>query len=92
VVAVSPKAGPWEQRAAQDLAHSSARLSGARAEVADTDAAVVAALTSADPVPQVGAVALQADPSLAGALAKVAKKEPVLGADAIVLRRAGNGV
>src|SRR5947209_7489747 len=39
-----------------------------------------------------GTAALQADPTLAQALAKAAKKDPVLRADAIALRRAGNRV
>jgi hypothetical protein len=92
VVAVSPKAGRWEKQAAGDLVHYVARMSGARPALADTDAAVAAALKSTDPVLVVGALALQADPSLAGALARVARKEPVLRADAIALRRAGNRV
>jgi hypothetical protein len=92
VVAVSPKAGPWEKRAAQDLAHYISRMSNVRPSLADTDAAVAAALKSTDPVLLVGSLALQADPSLRAALTKAAKKDPVLRADAIVLRRAGNRI
>lgn len=92
VVAVSPKAGRWEKQAAADLVQYIVRMSGARPALADTDATLAAALKSDAPVLIVGALALQTEPSLAMALSKVAKKEPVLRADAIVLRRAGNRV
>jgi hypothetical protein len=85
VVVVSPDAGKWEKKAADDLAHYIGRMTGARATVAadpKTDA----------PVLLVGTAALQADPTLAQSLAKVAKKDPVLRADAIALRRSGNRI
>src|SRR4051794_40148173 len=37
IVAVSPKAGEWEKRAANDLVHYIELLSGARAQLANTD-------------------------------------------------------
>lgn len=92
VVVVSPKAGVWEKKAAADLVHYIQRMTGARPALADTDAAAAAALKSSNPLLIVGSAALQAEPGLAAALAKAAKKEPVLRADAIVLRRAGNRV
>ncbi len=92
VVVVSPKAGQWEKRAAEDLVHFIGLLSGARPALANTDPAVAAALKGTAPALVVGSAALQAEPSLRVALAKVAKKNPVLRADAIVLRRRGGRV
>ncbi len=92
IIVVSPKAGPWEKRAAADLAHFIGLMSGARPEVAATAEAAAAALKPGKPVLVVGSAALQAEPALRQALARVAKKEPVLRADAIVLRRQGNRV
>jgi hypothetical protein len=92
VIAVSPAAGAWEKRAAGDLARFIRRMSGANVPVADSDPAVAAALKARTPVLVVGRLALAAEPGLRAALAKVAKKEPVKRADAIVVRRAGNRV
>lgn len=92
VVVVDPKAGAWEKRAATDLVKYVELMSGAKLTLADTDDSVTAALKSDAPLLVVGAAALKADPTLAQTLAKVAKKEPVLRADAIVLRRSGNRV
>lgn len=92
VVVVAPAAGKWEKQAAGDLAMYIERLSGARPAVADTAAAAAEALKSDAPLLIVGAAALKAEPSLRQALDKVAKKDPVLRADAIALRRRGNKV
>src|SRR4051794_13999634 len=81
VVVVLPDAGKWEKKAADDLAHYIGRMTGAKPTVAAADPKTDA------PVLFVGAAALKADPTLAQALAKVAKKDPVLRADAIALRR-----
>src|SRR5690349_9125627 len=78
VVVVSPKAGAWEKRAADDLVHYIGLMSGAKPTVARTDQAIAAALKASTPVLIVGTAALNADPSLRQALAKVAKKDPVL--------------
>jgi len=91
-VVVSPNAGEWEKRAAADLAHYIERMSGAKLAVANTAEAIAAALPSKKPLLIVGQQALEAEPDLRKALAKVAKKEPVLQADAIALRREGNRV
>lgn len=89
VVVVAPKAGKWEARAARDLVHYIERLSGAKLALADTDAAAAKALAGGGPVLIVGSKALQLAPELNQALAKVAKKNPVLRAEAIVVKRAG---
>lgn len=92
VVVVSPKAGEWEKRAAHDLVHYIEKMSGAKPTLADTDEAIAKALASKAPVLLVGEEALKAAPQLRAALSKVAKKDPVLRADAIVLKRDGNRV
>ncbi|HEX8915354.1 MAG TPA: DUF4838 domain-containing protein [Humisphaera sp.] len=91
-VAVSPEAGEWERRAAADLVKYVGLITGTPPKLADTADAVAAALKADGPVIVVGRAALQAEPSLAQALSKVVKADPVLRADAIVLRRAGNRV
>ncbi len=85
VIVVAPQAGEWEKRAASDLALYIERMSGAKPGTA-------AAPAGDGPQLIVGQAALEAEPALRQALAKVAKKDPVLQADAIVLRRAGNRV
>lgn len=88
VVVVDAKAGKWEQRAAADLVKYIERMSGARPQLANPAAGAAADV----PLIVVGSAALKADPTLADALAKAAKKEPTLRGDAIVLRRTGNRV
>jgi hypothetical protein len=83
VIVVSAKAGTWEKKAADDLARFIELMTGAKPKIASSAAADTPALI-------VGSAALEADPTLRQALAKVAKKNPVLRADAIVLRRKGN--
>jgi hypothetical protein len=92
VVVVSPKAGPWEKRAAEDLVHFIGLMTGGKPALADTEAAATTALKGTAPLLIVGSAALAAEPSLRQALDKVAKNDPVLRADAIVLRRQGNRV
>jgi hypothetical protein len=91
-VAVAADAGPWEKRAAEDLALYIERMSGAKPALANTADAVSAALKADAPILIVGKAALAAEPSLAAALAKVAKAQPLLRADAIAIKRAGNRV
>jgi hypothetical protein len=91
-IVVVPKAGEWELKAAKDLAHYIERMSGAKVALADTDAAATKALAGTAPVLVVGQKALQVAPELQDALKKVAKPNPVLRADAIVLKRVGNRV
>ena len=92
VVVVDAKAGRWEKQAAADLVKYIEVMSGAKPTLADTGAAAAAALKTDAPLILVGSAALAAAPTLRQALAKVAKKDPVLRADAIVLRRTGNRV
>ncbi|MBA3684867.1 MAG: DUF4838 domain-containing protein, partial [Planctomycetes bacterium] len=83
-IVVSAQAGTWEKAAAEDLARVIALMSGATVPVAAT--------AGAGPAIYVGSAALEAAPALKDALAKVAKKSPVLRADAIVMRRDGDKV
>ena len=84
-IVVSPHAGPWEKRAAEDLVRCIALMTGAKPALADAPGA-------AGPTILVGAAALEAEPSLRQALARVAKPAPLLRADAIVQRRVGERV
>ena len=92
VIVVSPAAGPWEKRAAADLAKYIGQMTGATPKVADTADAAAAALKAVTPVLVVGRAALEADPGLAAALARAAKPNPVLRADAVALKRTGSRV
>lgn len=92
VVVVSPKAGVWEKKAAEDLIRCIELMVGVKPALANTDAAIAPALKSDAPLLIVGQAALEAEPSLKDALAKVAKKNPFLRADAIVLERKGSRV
>jgi hypothetical protein len=83
-IVVANDAGEWEKRAAADVARCLELMSGAKMPVVD-------ALGGGTQI-VVGKRALETDPSLAAALAKVAKKEPVLRGDAIVIRRVGDRV
>lgn len=87
VVVVAAAAGKWEKQAAADLVKYVEAMTGAKPALADAEPAAKDV-----PVILVGAAALKADPTLSQALAKVAKKDPVLRADAIALRRTGNRV
>jgi hypothetical protein len=92
IVAVAGDAGTWEKRAAEDLVIYIERMSGAKPAIVSTAEAVAAALKADAPVLIVGKAALAADPGLAASLAKVAKPQPLLRADAIAIKRAGNRV
>lgn len=92
VIVVATSAGKWEKQAADDLAKYIELMCGAKPNVANTEAAIAAALASKAPLLVVGAEALKAEPALQKTLAKAAKSEPILRADAIVLERRGNRV
>jgi hypothetical protein len=81
-IVVAADAGDWEKKAGAEIARCVELMSGAKLPVAAT--------AGEGPAIVIGKAALAADPSLNEALAKVAKKNPVLRADAIVLRRSGN--
>lgn len=82
----------WERRAADDLAHYAELMTGTKPDLLTEPAAIEAALKSDRPVFVVGELALKTEPDLRRQLSRVAKKDPVLRADAVVLRRAGNRV
>ncbi len=92
VVVVSPTAGKWEKQAAADLVKYIELMTGAKPALAETAEAGAAALKGTTPTLIVGEEALKADPSLKAALAKAAKPNPTLRADAFVVRRKGNRV
>jgi len=92
IVAVSPSAKGWEQTAAADLVKYIGLMSGATPALANTKEAIDAALKSKAPVFIVGELALQTDPSLRKALAGVAKPKPLIRADAVAVRQAGNRI
>ena len=92
VVVVSPSAGEWEKKAAADLRRYVEMMSGATVGLADTAETIPTALAGKKPLLIVGQEALKADASLKERLAKAAKPNPVLRADAIVLKRDGNRV
>ncbi|MBX9679146.1 MAG: DUF4838 domain-containing protein [Gemmataceae bacterium] len=84
-IVVSAKAGKWEKEAAEDLAKYVGIMSGAKLPIA-------AEPNGEGPVIFVGEAALAAASDLREKLKKIAKKEPFLRADAIVLERRGNRV
>jgi len=92
VVVVAPTAGRWEKQAATDLVKYIELMTGAKPALADTAAAVSDALKAKTPVLIVGEEALKTDASLKTALARAAKPNPTLRADAFVVRRKGGRV
>jgi hypothetical protein len=91
-VVVAPTAGKWEKQAAADLVKYIELMTGAKPALADTAEAVAAALKAKTPALILGEEALKADTSLKAAIAKAAKPNPTLRADAFVVRRMGNRV
>ena len=84
-IVVSPEAGRWETKAAKNLRHYIARMAGPQpALMRDGDIAVPALV--------IGKAALRAQPSLAAELARVVQKNPLVQADAIVVKRIGDRV
>lgn len=88
-VYVLANAGKSERAAADDLVKYVERMSGARLPLMLVPQG---ALAPTGPALLVGQVALAEEPSLSGRLAAAAKKNPVVNADAIVLRRRGDRV
>jgi len=76
----------WEYRAAADLARYIEMMSGVKPALVET------APAAGTPALLVGSAALKAKPELMQRLNKVAKKNPVVRADAIVALRDGNRV
>jgi hypothetical protein len=94
LVVVAAAAGPSEKSAAQDLARYVTMMCRTPVDITGSSDEVTAALSSNHKgvLLIVGQAALRAEPGLQQALDKVAKQDPVLRADAIVLRRKGNRV
>jgi hypothetical protein len=84
-IVAAADAGAWEKRAASDLKKYIRQMTAAEPVLA-------AEMPAAGTAIVVGSAALKADPTIAAALAAVAKKDPVLRADAIVVRRNGDRV
>ena len=82
-ICIRAQAGPWETRAAQDLASYIQKITGQRPQISNT--------TSPDSVNLIlGELALQKDRGLRRRLDEVKKKNPVLRADAIAWQARGH--
>jgi hypothetical protein len=88
-VYVSAAAGELEKAAAADLVKYIEMMSGARLPLMVVPQG---ALAPTGPALLVGKVALDEDPTLEGSLRSAAKKDPLINADAIVLRRRGDRI
>jgi hypothetical protein len=89
----APTAGLYERAAAEELVRCLELMTGAKPALADTPDAIAAALKEKKrPVLIVGTEALKADKRLSAALKKVAKPQPMLRADAIIVKRDGNRI
>jgi hypothetical protein len=84
-IVVASDAGKWESKAAADLQAYVKAMSGAELPVLHAPPRAGAAIF-------VGAAALRADPRLAARVASVAKKNPVVQADAIAVQRQGSNL
>lgn len=91
-VVVAPTAGKWEKQAAADLVKYIELMTGTKPALAETAETVAAALKAKTPTLILGEEALKADTSLKAAIAKAAKPNPTLRADAFVVRRKGSRV
>ncbi|HZG08110.1 MAG TPA: DUF4838 domain-containing protein [Allosphingosinicella sp.] len=76
-------AGPWESRAAKDLAFYIEKMTGAKPPL-------VSRVPPSGPALLVGAAALQQDMAIGADLDRIKKANPVVQADAILIRRAGD--
>jgi hypothetical protein len=91
-VLVAADAGEWEKKAAEDLALYVEKMSGAKVAVISAADQVAARLAQDKPHLIVGKLALSTQPALQTKLASAAKKNPLLRADSIVVKREGNRV
>jgi len=89
VIVRSPQAGPYERKAAEDLAKYINLMTGAVVPIV-SGAEANAALFSSQPLILLGRAALEAKPPLAERLQAILKKKPILRADGIGLSREGN--
>ncbi|HOQ82068.1 MAG TPA: hypothetical protein PLL89_03300, partial [bacterium] len=92
-VLISAQAGNFERLAAEDLAVYIEKMTGARPEIINTEQEISKALTRKDiPLFIIGSLALKENPQLQKKIDAVKKKNPVLRADAIVIKTDGNRV
>ena len=93
IVIVSQTAGDHERAAAYDLSKYITMMSGAEVDLAESEVSAARAVRGRDRVLlYVGQAALAANPRLQARLDEVAKRDPVLRADAIVVVRDGRRV
>lgn len=92
-ILISPSAGNDEKNAGNDLAKYIGMMTGATPVVISNEEDLKTAIAEEiKPVIIIGSLALKENPGLGKRLAEVAKKNPVLRADAIALKREGNRV
>jgi len=92
-VLVSAQAGNFERIAAEDLVTYIEKMTGAKPEIINTEQEISKTLTRKDiPLFIIGSLALKENPQLQKKIDAVKKKNPVLRADAIVIKTDGNRV
>ena len=91
-IIVSPLSGPWEKKAAEDLAYYFKRISGADIPVINERQAIDKALETRVPLFIIGQEAIKMQGGLRDALNAVLKQKPCLRTDGIILKRQGNCV
>lgn len=92
-ILVSQQAGNFEKLAAEDLAKYIERMTGAKPEIISSQQEISTALLRKDiPVFIIGTLAIKENPQLQLKLDAVKKKNPVLRADAIVIKTEGNKI
>jgi Domain of unknown function (DUF4838) len=92
IIVLSPQAARWERQAAEDLVKYIKATTGVSLPIADSSAAINAAIATGHPLLMIGQTALAAKPELKNRLAAVLKPKPLLHSDGIVLSREGNRV
>ena len=92
IIAQSANASTLETEAAKELQSVIADMTGAVLPITNEPRQIQATLDSESPILMIGELALAIEPSLQTALNRVAKPDPVLRSDAIIVRRDGNRV
>lgn len=92
-ILVSPQAENFERLAATDLIKYIEKMTGAKIEIISTEPQITKTLARKDiPLFVIGSLALKENPQLEKKLESVKKKNPVLRADAIVIKTDGNKI
>lgn len=92
-ILIASQASPMERTAAQDLAAYIHRMTGAKPDIIQGEQGIQQWLARKDvPLFIIGSLALSENPALLDALERVKKKNPILRADAIVLKTQGNRI